>query len=75
MTGERDCEGRLRVSFFVRLIRGHVQGGGSYAAAAFKQYVERLGVLRPADWSVERNGYAKWKHRLDRAAQKVFTNV
>ena len=27
------------------------------------------------DWDYEVNGYPKWKHRVDRAAQKVLTDV
>jgi hypothetical protein len=70
-----DAKGRLRVSFFVSLIREYIAKVGSYIPNAFKLYVEGLGVLAAADWDCESNGYAKWKHRVDRAAQKVFTGI
>jgi len=37
--------------------------------------VNQSGLLSAADRDAEENGYAKWKHRVDRAAQKVFTRV
>jgi len=48
---------------------------GFYNADKFKMYVAELGVSTKADWDCESNGYAKWKHRADRAAQKVLTSV
>ncbi len=75
MTTERDSAGRLRVPFFVDLMRQYMGLGVAYEAAEFKRYVEQRGVLSEADWDAEENGYAKWKHRVDRAAQKVFTDV
>ncbi len=75
VTGDRDNLGRLRVPSFVRLLREHLRHVSRYDPAEFKRYVEEQGLLCPADWDAEVNGYAKWKHRVDRAAQKVFTNV
>ena len=75
MTGHRDNEGRLRVPFFIDLMREYMEHGNAYAPAAFKLHVEQRGVLSASDWHAEKNGYAKWKHRVDRAAQKVFTDV
>ena len=75
MTGERDNQGRLRVPVFVRLIRAYTERGADYDPAGFKRSVEQRGLLSPADWDAEANGYAKWKHRVDRAAQRVFTDV
>jgi hypothetical protein len=37
--------------------------------------VESLGILKTPDWDYEANGYPKWKHRIDRAAQKVQTGI
>ena len=71
----RDNSGRLRVPFFVQLIRKYLDERGSYNPDEFKTYVEGLEVLAQADWECESNGYAKWKHRIDRAAQKVFTDI
>ena len=72
---DRDTNGRLRVPFFVKLIHEFRDPFGTYNADKFKMYVEALGVLTKSDWDCESNGYAKWKHRADRAAQKVLTNV
>jgi hypothetical protein len=72
MTTERDSAGRLRVPFFAELITEQVT---TYEAARFKRYVEQCGLLCTADWDSEKNGYPKWKHRVDRAAQKVFTGI
>ncbi len=74
---QRDNVGRLRVPSFVNLIREWVSQGNNYHAnaARFKCYVEQLGVLDERDRDLEKNGYPKWKHRIDRAAQKVFTDV
>ena len=75
MTRERDGGGRLRVPFIVRLMRDYMEQGVAYEPVDFKRYVEQRGLLSAADWDAEENGYAKWKHRVDRAAQKVFTDV
>ncbi len=72
---ERDVNGRLRVPFFVKLIREHLGKFSTYIPDAFKMYVEALGVLTQADWESESNGYPKWKHRIDRAWQKVRTGI
>jgi hypothetical protein len=76
MTEEnRDRSGRLRVPFFVKLIREFVDERRKYSPDEFKTYVEGLGILTREDRDCESNGYEKWKHRIDRAAQKVFTDV
>jgi hypothetical protein len=72
---QRDQNGRLRVHFFVKLIRDWLAQGNNYDAACFKQYVQELGILAKPDQDLERNGYSKWKHRTDRAAQKVLTGI
>ena len=72
---ERDANGRLKVPFFVSLIREFLGKFSSYDPDAFKVFVEGLGLLTQADWDCERNGYTKWKHRVDRAAQRVFTGI
>ena len=75
MSRARDSEGRLRVPFFTGLMREYMERGAAYRAAEFKRYVEQRDLLSAADWDAEENGYAKWKHRVDRAAQEVFTDV
>jgi len=72
---DRDNNSRLRVPFFIKLIRGFLAERGIYNAGDFKSYVESLGILKKPDWDYEANGYPKWKHRIDRAAQKVLTDV
>ncbi len=72
---DRDSQGRLRVPYFRKLIREYLETHRQYVAQEFKDYVERLGVLARADQYHERNGYTIWKHRVDRARQKVFTDV
>ncbi|HTX21568.1 MAG TPA: hypothetical protein VMD27_06905 [Candidatus Aquilonibacter sp.] len=72
---DRDAKGRLRVPFFVKLIGKFRDRFGVYEPTKFKMYVEGLGVLTKPDWDCERNGYVKWKHRVDRAAQKILTNI
>jgi hypothetical protein len=72
---ERYVGGVLRVPCFLCLIGQYMAELRTYDAGRFKVYVESLGVLRAADWQSEANGYAKWKHRTDRAAQKFFTGV
>jgi hypothetical protein len=72
---QRDGKGRLRVPFFVGLISEYMEGQATYEANEFKEHVLRLGILAAKDWDVESNGYVKWKHRIDRAAQRYFTNV
>jgi hypothetical protein len=71
----RDAEGRLKVPYFIALLEDYMERKSGYTADEFKHYVEGLDVLRPADWETEQNGYVKWKHRVDRAAQKVFTDI
>jgi hypothetical protein len=74
---DRDNWGRLRVPFYERLIRDWIAQGNDYHghADAFKLWVGGLGILTERDTDPEANGYSKWKHRIDRAAQKVLTNV
>ena len=72
---DRDSKGRLRVPLVIKLIREFHVERGVYDAGSFKSYVEKLGILKRPDWDCETNGYSKWKHRIDRAAQKVFTDV
>lgn len=72
---DRDIHGRLRVPFFVRLICEFCAKCGPYNSDTFKTYVAGLEILTDADWDLESNGYAKWKHRIDRAWQKVSTDV
>jgi len=71
---DRDQNGRLRVPFFVEIIREYTLSN-RYDADEFKSYAERLNVLTEADQEFENIGYAKWKHRIDRPALKVFTDV
>jgi hypothetical protein len=71
----RDDYGRLRVPYFVKLIGDFLPKRGIYNAGDFKSYVESLGILKMQDWDYEANGYPKWKHRVDRAAQKIQTGI
>jgi hypothetical protein len=71
----RDDYGRLRVPYFIGLIRSFLDESRIYNSSDFKLYVESLGILKTPDWGSERNGYPKWKHRIDRAAQKVLTGI
>lgn len=75
ITQNRDACGRLRVPFFVKLICEYRERHGFYNPDNFKNYVEEIEILTAPDWACENNGYAKWKHRIDRAAQKVLTNI
>ena len=75
MNSERDSEGRLRVPYFVQVLKEYLRGKETYVAREFKRHIEELGVLAPADWGTEANGYLKWMHRVDRAAQKVLTDI
>jgi hypothetical protein len=72
---DRDSKGRLRVPYFIKLIREFCNERSAYDAGNFKLYVESLKILKKIDWDCESNGYPKWKHRIDRAAQKVFTDI
>ena len=72
---DRDDFGRLRVPYFIQLIRNFLDEGKIYKSSNFKSYVESLRILRAADWDCETNGYHKWKHRIDRAAEKIFTGI
>ena len=72
---DRDSKGRLRVPFYVELIQSYMNRTRQFISHEFKHWVEALGVLAPVDRDTEANGYPKWKHRIDRAAQKVFTGV
>ena len=74
-TQDRDAHGRLRVPFFVNRICEYRDRNGFYNPSSFKAHVEGLGILATPDWVCETSGYAKWKHRIDRAAQKVFTDI
>jgi hypothetical protein len=71
----RDTEGRLKVPYFSKLINDYRGENGTYVAKKFKQYVINLRILAPQDFELEKNGYPIWKHRIDRAAQKVFTGI
>lgn len=71
----RDGRGRLRVGFFTDLIVKEYPSRAHYNANEFKDYVVGLDVLAGSDWDCESNGYTKWKHRVDRAAQRVFTGI
>jgi hypothetical protein len=75
ITEDRDDDGRLRVPYFEALIRERYPNGNGYKAGEFKSFVEASGVLRDADRDLEANGYEKWKHRVDRAAQRVLTGI
>jgi hypothetical protein len=72
---DRDDQERLKVPYFEKLIREQYPSGTGYHAGEFKNLVEASGVLRDADWDLETNGYPKWKHRADRAAQKILTGI
>ena len=72
---QRDSEGRLKVPFFVAALQAYMEFKGQYKPQEFKEHIEAMEILTDADWELENNGYAKWKHRVDRAAQKVFTDV
>ncbi len=72
---DRGKDGRLRVAYYVELIKSDMNRGHQFTSAAFKHSVEALGVLRPVDRDPEGNGYSKWKHRIDRARQRVVTGV
>ena len=72
---DRDNNGRLRVPYFVKLISDFLANRRIYNAGDFKSYVESLGILKTPDWDYEANRYPKWKHRIDRAAQKVQTGI
>jgi hypothetical protein len=65
----------LKFHIFENLIRERYPDGNGYHAGGFKNFVEDSGALQDADRTLETNGYAKWKHRVDRAAQKVLTGI
>ena len=71
----RNGQGRLRVPYFIALIREYIALGNTYNEAEFKDYVVGLGVLRSPDLKRDSTGAVYWKHSSNRAWQKVHTNI
>jgi hypothetical protein len=72
----RDSNGKLRVGYFVELGRHFKSDQGNYDAHKFKAFVENSGVLQPQDWKPDGNYHKHtWKHRVERATQKILTGI
>jgi len=49
----RDSCGRLRVPYFIKLIRNFLVERGIYHSGDFKSYLESLGILKTPDWDLK----------------------
>ena len=72
---DRDKHGKLRVGYFIALGLAFKAKAGYYNQAEFKLAIESAGVLKPADWESDGSHAYTWKHRVERATQRINTGI
>lgn len=71
----RDNDGKLTVAYFIALGREFKDKKGYYDSDEFKAQISKSGVLRAEDWLPDGEHKHTWRHRVDRATQKINTGV
>jgi hypothetical protein len=71
----RDQNGKLKVGYFKQLAQVFKAKKGYYNSDELKSQVAKSGVLHPEDWSPDGEHKHTWRHRVDRATQKINTDI
>lgn len=72
---KRDSFGKLQVPFFIDLGRAYKSQNGSYNSDAFKSLILGSGVLKDVDFEPDGEHQETWRHRVDRATQRINTGI
>jgi hypothetical protein len=75
MPESRDRKGRLRVGYFIASGEVFKAKKGYYDSGEFKLQIEKSGVLRDEDWHSDGKHKYTWRHRVDRATQRILTGI
>lgn len=71
----RDEKGKLKVGYFIRLARLFEAKCGYYDQAEFKTLIEGSKILNQLDWCTDGTHKHTWRHRVERATQRVNTGI
>jgi hypothetical protein len=71
----RDQNGKLKVGYFMQLAREFKAKKRYYNSDEFKSEVAISGVLHPEDWLPDGAHKHTWRHRVDRATQRINTGI
>jgi hypothetical protein len=71
----RDSCGRLRVGYFIAWGEEFRRKKGYYDSDEFKLQVSESGVLHDEDWLPDGQHGHTWRHRVDRATQRILTGI
>jgi hypothetical protein len=72
---DRDKSGKLRVGYFIALGMKFAAQKGYYNQAEFKDEIEKSTVLKPQDWESDGTHKHTWRHRVERATQRIRTGI
>ena len=72
---DRDKSGKLRVGYFIALGQAFKAKNGNYDQAEFKRQIEKSNILKPADWESDGTHRYTWRHRVERATQRIQTGI
>lgn len=71
----RDENGRLDVGYFIALAEAFKEEKGHYDQTDFKEMVKQSGVLKREDWLPDGTHPYTWRHRAERATQRINTGI
>jgi hypothetical protein len=72
---DRDEKGKLRVGYFIEMGMAFKAAHGRYDQKKFKLLIENAGVLKAEDWESDGSHPHTWKHRVERATQRINTGI
>ena len=71
----RDKNGKLRVGYFRALAEEFKARKGYYRSEEFKTEIQQSDILNNEDWLPDGEHKHTWRHRVDRATQKINTGI
>ncbi len=71
----RGTNGKLKVGYFIALGRIFKTEKGYYDSDEFKAEISQSGVLHSEDWLPDGEHEHTWRHRVDRATQRINTGI
>lgn len=71
----RDKDGKLKVGYYKALGLKFKAEKGYYQSDEFKTKISHSGILHSEDWLPDGEHRHTWRHRVDRATQKINTGI
>jgi hypothetical protein len=72
---DRDKSGKLRVGYFIALGEAFKAQKGYYNQGELKNEIEKSGILKSEDWESDGTHQHTWRHRVERATQRIQTGI